>query len=90
MLLIPCSQRCSWVSFSLLPPPLPQPYESLLADVVEFIHTHTVSTKVFRSSSWRREANTLAEEGLLVCRGKFKLTPLDYGAIQFHCTHFNF
>jgi hypothetical protein len=54
------------------------------------MHTHMVSTKVFGGSSWRGEASTLAGEGLLVCRDKFKLTPLDYGAIQFHCTHFNF
>jgi hypothetical protein len=48
---------------------------------VEFIHTHMISTKVFGGSSWKGEANTLAREGMLVCRGKFKLTPLDYGAI---------
>jgi hypothetical protein len=40
--------------------------------------------KVLGCTNGGGEAFNLAVEGLLVCKGKFNWTPLDYGAIQFH------
>jgi hypothetical protein len=46
-----------------------------MASLVELIHTHM---------GWRGKAIILAGEGMLVCKGKFDFSPLDYGAIQLH------
>jgi hypothetical protein len=40
--------------------------------------------KVLGCTSWGGEAFSLVEEGLLVYRGKFNFSPLDYGTIQFY------
>jgi hypothetical protein len=48
---------------------------------VEFFHTHTDCTKVLGGTSWGGKAFTLAGEGLLLCKGKYKLGPRDYDAI---------
>ena len=42
------------------------------------------STKVLGCTSCRRKAFSLAREGLLVCKGKFNFSPLDYDIIQLH------
>jgi hypothetical protein len=55
-----------------------------MVSLVELFHTHTGSTKVLGCTSCGRQAFSLAREGLLVCRGKFNFSPLDYGTIQLH------
>jgi hypothetical protein len=55
-----------------------------MVSLVELFYTHTGSTKVLGCTSCGRQAFSLAREGLLVCRGKFNFSPLDYGTIQLH------
>jgi hypothetical protein len=55
-----------------------------MASLVELIHTHMGSMKVLGYTSWRGESISLGGEGMLVCKGKFDFSPLDYGAIQLH------
>jgi hypothetical protein len=61
-----------------------------MVNLVELFHTHTGSTKVSRCTIWGGQAFTMAGEGLLVCRGKFNFSPLDYGTIQLHLELDNF
>ena len=55
-----------------------------MVSLVELFHTYTGSTKVLRCTNCRRQAFSLAREGLLVCRDKFNFLPLAYGIIQLH------